>query len=185
MKRFVLAAVCAVVLVLPQTAAAQTFLTVAGGVTTGGDAPTEKFTAAFNVTVMGTVFGLEGDIGYTPDFYNEHPGTAIVSSSNVVTFMGNLVVGVGHGPVRPYVIVGTGLLRSRVEGTLFNDVRASDWGLDAGAGVIGFFGDHFGLRGDARYFIGLQDPDPNPDNLSLTIGKFDFWRITGGAVIKF
>ena len=36
--------------------------------------------------------------------------------SNVMTFMGNLVIGIGGGPVRPYVVGGVGLIRSAVDG---------------------------------------------------------------------
>ncbi|MEO8071004.1 MAG: outer membrane beta-barrel protein [Acidobacteriota bacterium] len=171
---------CAVSALVPRAASAQTFLTAAGGITTGGDAPAQKFTGAFDLTIMGKVLGVEADIGYTPDFFNEQTGVALVADSNVTTLMANLLVGVGGGPVRPYFTIGTGLLRSRVTGDLLNDVHTNDWGLNAGVGVMGLLGDHWGLRADGRYFRALQD-----NQNAVSIGSFDFWRVTGGIVFKF
>jgi hypothetical protein len=52
------------------------------------------------------IFGAETGIGHTRNFY----GTgSIFNSSSVLTFMGNLVVGISAGPVRPYVTGGAGI----------------------------------------------------------------------------
>jgi len=67
---------------------------------------------------------------------------------------------------------------------LFDDVSANDFGISAGAGVIGFFNDHVGARGDLRYFRSLQDSTTDP-GLVLAIGKFHFWRATAGVALRF
>jgi hypothetical protein len=53
----------------------------------------------------------------------------------------------------------------------------------AGGGVMVFFGSAVGLRGDVRYFRSLQDPPGG--GVDLQLGKFDFWRGTGGVAFKF
>jgi len=60
----------------------------------------------------GAIFGGEIDVGYTPDFYGK--GT-IFDSSGVLTVMGNLVIGIPLGPVRPYFLGGLGLVRRTVD----------------------------------------------------------------------
>jgi hypothetical protein len=170
----------------PSPAQAQTFLTPFAGATFGRDAPTSKFTSGVSATFMGKAAGFEVDFGYTPDFFNQHSGLTIISSSNVTTLMGNLEVGVGAGPVRPYGVVGVGLLRSRVGGAsdLFTNVTTNDFGLDAGVGVMGMFSRHVGLRGDLRYFRSLQNSSSS-DSFSVSLGKFDFWRGTVGVSFRF
>jgi opacity protein-like surface antigen len=134
---------------------------------------------------MGAVAGFEIDFGYTPDFFNQESAFAIIADSNVTTLMGNLVVGVGAGPVRPYGVIGMGLIRSRVDGgDLFDDISTNDTGFDAGFGVIGMLSDRVGLRGDLRYFRSLQDPTDD-DDFDVSLGNFDFWRATGGISFRF
>lgn len=168
------------------SANAQTFLTPYAGATFGGDAPTTKPTAGASLTFMGKVAGFELDFGYTPDFFNEDDDDVVlIGDSNVTTLMGNLVIGVGGGPVRPYGVVGLGLLRSRVDGgDLFEDVTTNDFGFNAGFGVIGMVSDRVGFRGDLRYFRSLQDEEVD-DDVDVEIGSFDFWRATAGISFRF
>jgi hypothetical protein len=66
------------------------------------------------------------------------------------------------------------------------DLRISntDFGFNVGAGVMGFFSDTVGLRGDVRYYRNLQDPDED-DEFDVSVGDFDFWRATLGLVFRF
>jgi hypothetical protein len=50
--------------------------------------------------------------------------------------------------------------------------------------LYAFFGEHFGLRGDVRYFRDLQDADPD-GNFDFDFGNVDYWRAVGGITIKF
>jgi hypothetical protein len=187
MQRWLLAATAALALVaLPARAGAQTFLTPFAGATFGKDAPTQKFTSGVSATFMGKVAGFELDFGYTPDFFDQATDFTLIGDSNVVTLTGNLVIGVGAGPVRPYVVGGVGLVRSHVDdgGAFFDNVSTNDWGVDLGGGVIGMFSEHVGLRGDVRYFRSLQDPSADND-FDVALGKFDFWRGTAGIAFKF
>ena len=169
----------------PAAAHAQTFLTPFAGASFGGDAPNSSLATGVGLTFMGKVAGFEAEVGYTPDFFNESSDVVLIGDGNVLTLSGNLVLGVGAGPVRPYGVVGVGLLRSRVEGDeFFDDVSQNDFGFNIGAGVIGMLTDHLGLRGDVRYFRSLQDPS-NDDDLDLSVGNFDFWRATAGVTFRF
>jgi len=94
--------------------------------------------------------GFEAEFAYARDFFGETPG----GSSNVLTFMSNLLVAPKIGPVRPYVAFGVGLIKSHVElttGSLL-DQSNNNFGWDFGGGLMVFFGDHVGVRGELRRF---------------------------------
>ena len=89
------------------------------------------------------------------------------------------------GPVRPYVEGGIGLIKTRVDLTTTSVFTTDNngFGWDVGAGVIGFFGDHVGLRGDLRYFHAFQDLTVL--GLTLSNSKLDYGRASAGLVLKF
>ena len=56
-------------------------------------------------------------------------------------------------------------------------------GWNAGAGVMGYFADHIGVRGDLRYIRGFNEQrssDFDTDNL----GALRFWRASVGVVFR-
>lgn len=187
----------------PSKAAADWLVTPYVGWNWGGSANFINFTdfddkfeqrAGFGVSLgwMGAgVIGFEADLGFTPNFFQNTVGNDNFEfgDSNVTTLMGNLIVGVPIGGqhglgFRPYAVGGVGLIRSSVTGPDdFFTVDSNDWGFNVGAGAMFFFTDHFGLRGDVRYFRSLTDDEP--DNLfDVGIGDFDFWRGTIGATFR-
>jgi hypothetical protein len=137
------------------------------------------------------VAGFELDFGYTPNFFEYERGEDVrLGDSNVATVMANIVLGapIGgqRGPgLRPYVAGGVGIIRSEIRdpGDLF-DVSSSDWGFNVGGGVTAFMGDTFGVRGDVRYFRGLQDNQPSGP-LDFSLSDLRFWRGTLGATFRF
>lgn len=139
-------------------------------------------TFGFAVGGMGReVIGLELDLAFTPDFF-EPDGT--IADSNLITIMGNMIVGAPIGPVRPYGSGGVGLIRRRLSG--LTDLIAfdlNDLGVNVGGGVMGFFNDRVGLRGDLRYFRSLQKGKQGL--LDFELGTFDFWRGSVGVVLRF
>jgi hypothetical protein len=55
--------------------------------------------------------------------------------------------------------------------------------MNIGGGAHVFFTDNVGIRGDLRYFRGLQGGDD--DGLDLDLEDFDFWRGTVGVTFRF
>jgi opacity protein-like surface antigen len=181
-----LAAALAITVIAPGRAAAQMSITPFVGSSFGADAPATKLATGFAVTYMGRFAGVEAELGYTPDFYAEEAGTALVGDSNVTSFMGTALVGYGRARVKPYAALGAGLLRSRVTSgsALFDDVSTNSFGFNIGGGVTALLSEHVGLRGDIRYFRSLSDDEPD-DNFDLNVGSFDFWRAYGGLTVSF
>jgi hypothetical protein len=133
------------------------------------------------------IIGGEVDFGYSPSYFGD---TSDFGSNNVLTTMGNVIVGIPIGGtrgagVRPYVTGGVGLIRTSYGGlTNFNALHNNDFGYNLGAGVMGYFATHFGLRGDVRYFRNLQDNSSVANGPNLDLGGFHFWRASIGVVIK-
>src|SRR3981081_2834250 len=110
----VLAAVLLHVAAAP--ARADGFFTPFVGYNFGGDSKCPTISACedkhsnFGVSFgkMGTVFGFEEDIAFAKDFFGT--GVPGAGDSSVFTAMSNLLIGVGAGPVQPYVLVGLGVI---------------------------------------------------------------------------
>jgi len=138
------------------------------------------------------VLGWEIDFGFSPNFFENTTGDVdfAFGDSNVTTLMGNLIIGapVGGqaGPgIRPFGVVGVGLMRSRIDDPddLF-EVTANDFGFNVGGGIVGFFSDNVGIRGDIRYFRSLQDNEPD-DEFDVAFADFRFWRGSVGVTFRF
>lgn len=133
----------------------------------------------------GGVFGAEFDFGYTPHYYGSD---SAVDSSNLLTLQGSLLIGIPVGGqsgagLRPYGVVGLGMIRREIEfDRFFDDVSSSEFGYNLGFGLMGFFNDVFGLRGEYRYFRNFQEDD---DIFSLSRGTFDVSRASVGVVLRF
>jgi opacity protein-like surface antigen len=125
------------------------------------------------------LLGFEEEFGYAKDFF----GPESVQSGSLLTLMSNLVVGPRIAFVRPFGVIGIGLMKTHVDLSL-NDIATSDtsFGWDVGGGLE-ISGAHFGIRGDVRYFHGFQDievPLVPVDGL-----KLDYGRATAGLVLRF
>ena len=130
---------------------------------------------------LGSVFGVELEFAYAKDFFGESPFV----SSSVLSLMGNVMLAPKFGPVQPYGVVGLGLIKTNVEFTAASFLESDNnhFGWDLGGGLIIFFTDHVGIRGDIRYFHALQDFSILGFALDET--KLDFGRAAGALVFKF
>jgi opacity protein-like surface antigen len=130
---------------------------------------------------IGSVLGSELEFSYIDNFFGETPGI----STSVLTFMGNFMLAPKFGVVQPYGVIGLGLIKTHAEVTVGGllDSNNNHFGWDIGGGVIGYFGDHFGVRGDLRYFHAFQDLEIL--GLPIADEKLDFGRLSGGVVFKF
>ena len=166
------------------------------GVNFGGDSGKE-FSEAFDtnqynwgasITFMGGgIFGVEGDFGFSPDFY----GKTEAGGSNAITATGNLIIGIPFGGqqgfgVRPYGVFGAGLLKSTSDfGSTFDDIDESNVTWSAGGGVLLFFGTRTGVRFDVRYFRTFDDLEILGLPIAQSPGKVDFTRGSAGFVLRF
>jgi opacity protein-like surface antigen len=195
LKRVVLALAFSAALAIPAQARADWVFTPYIGVNLarGGDVfdvDSGKNSLNFGGSLgfMGAgVFGFEVDFGYSPDFFETSDSNAF--DGNVTSLMGNIIIGIPiggqtGGGVRPYVSGGVGLLKSKLDDVDdFFDVDQNSFGINAGGGVMVFFTDNVGIRGDMRYFRSLKDNDE--DDVDLSLGSFDFWRASAGVTFRF
>jgi len=130
---------------------------------------------------VGNLFGLEEEMAYAPDIFGHAPGM----SSSVFTLMINGLLIPRVGPLRPYALAGMGLIRTHIQLTTTGTFATpdSDFGWDAGGGLIGFVSGRLGARGDLRYFRSAQDTAVL--GFTLPDSKLDFWRASAGIVLKF
>jgi opacity protein-like surface antigen len=180
----------------PGAARADFLFTPYAGMTFGKDASGHEhgmYGVSFNWMGKG-IAGAEIDLGYSPNFFEPKNCTTcntLTGSNNVLDLMFNGVIGVPIGGqkgigVRPYGLIGFGLLRQEVPG--ISDafkVTTNDFGFDVGGGTYIFFSDHWGIRGDLRYLRSLQDNNSGSGSFpDFAAGKFDFWRWTAGVTIR-
>jgi hypothetical protein len=154
----------------------------------GGDLPSNKTAYGMSAAFMGGgVVGAEVGFNYTPSFVPETFTSPQVSQASL---MGNLIVGIpiggdSGGGVRPYVTGGAGLFRTRSsESDFFDPVHSNDFAVNFGGGVMAFFSDHVGVRGDLRYFRTLTNEDAG-DGLDFELGDLNFWKWDIGAAFRF
>jgi opacity protein-like surface antigen len=139
----------------------------------------------------GGIVGAEFDFGYNPSFFGTEND---FGNNSVLNAMANVIVGVPIGGtygkgVRPYVLAGGGLIRTQIDGVnnanLFRPASSNNmFGWDAGAGVMGFFNDHVGLRGEIRYLRATHDMNSGINSIDLNGNKLHFWRPSIGVVFR-
>jgi hypothetical protein len=168
-------------------ARAQGFISPFAGYSFGGDAAgcaglqnceDRRLNAGISFGTTHGIFGFEEDIAYAPDFFGRAPG----ASNAVLTVMSNLMLVIPAGPIRPYAVVGIGLIRPHVQfDALSLALDQNALGYDIGGGLNIFLGHTFGLRGDVRHMHTMSD---------VTLGLFsndqlDFWRASAGITLRF
>jgi len=185
-KPIVLSAAVALVCA-PIAARAEGYVNPWAGVNFGSQVDSGRGGFGVNAGAMGAgIVGAEAAFGFNPSFFGSSND---FGTNTVLDLMGNLIVGIPvggrHGPgVRPYVSGGLGLIRTQVDGgdVFFPEFSDNDFGWNLGAGVMGFFNDHVGLRGDLRYFRTVNSNFP--DSFDFDNGDFHYWRAGIGLVIR-
>lgn len=191
MKTTLASLIVAAALLVPRPAAAQGFVNPFFGWNFGGDAKCLAITGCeehmtnwgVSFGALGPVLGFEQEFAYAKNFFGEAPSY----DSNVFTLMSNVIINAPIPVVRPYAVGGVGLIKSHVEPTatslLSFDASNNSFGWDLGGGVI-IGSEHFGVRGDIRYFHTFQDLEIAGINLSGD-QKLNFGRAAIGAFFKF
>jgi opacity protein-like surface antigen len=191
--RFFSAAVLTLFLAAPAAQArADVVLTPYVGSLFGGDLSGNRAAFGANAAFMGGgIFGAELGFNYAPEFVKASVNNDDIAS---MSLMGNLIVGIPVGSsdqpghLRPYLTGGAGLFRiTSQESQFFDRVSANDFALNFGGGVMAFFNEHVGVRGDVRYFHTLTDDDPQSgiDDVNFDLGDLNFWKWDVGATFKF
>jgi opacity protein-like surface antigen len=183
----VLVVLAAIVFGAPSPARAAGYISPFAGINFGGDSGCLAVTSCTDRTstlgvAIGTsnvIFGFEEEFGYAKNFF----GKDALQSTSVLTLMSNLMIGPRLGFVRPYGLIGAGIMKTRVELTL-TDLTSGDtsFGWNIGGGLE-LSGAHFGVRGDVRYLHGVQDF--TLPGLPVTDLKLDFGRASAGLVLRF
>src|SRR5665213_1345564 len=161
LKVLILTAVVAGV-AMPTQARAEGYVSPWAGIAFGSSSNNSRGTFGVDAGGMGAgIIGGAVTFGHTPSFFGTQND---FGHNTVIDLMGNVIVGVPiggtHGAgVRPYLTGGVGLLRTQIDGGTLANVSSSNnmFGWNLGVGVMGYFGDHFGLRGDVRYLRGFKD----------------------------
>ena len=86
--------------------------------------------------------------------------------------MGNVIVGYPFKGFNPYIVGGIGWFRTKVN--TFDDLfdfesTENEFGMDLGAGAMGFVNDNWGLRGDVRWFYSFDQPQVGFDLLDAGV----------------
>jgi len=187
-KVLILTAVTAAVLA-PSAARAEGYVSPWAGVNFGSSVDNGRSGFGVDAGAMGAgIIGGEVDFGYSPSFFGTQND---FGHNTVIDLMGNVIVGVPvggtHGAgVRPYVTAGLGLIRTQIDGGTLARVSSSNnmFGWNAGAGVMGYFNEHVGLRGDVRYLRGFKDTNTGVTSIDLNGSQLNFWRLSAGVVIR-
>jgi Outer membrane protein beta-barrel domain len=186
-KRCVLC-LSAVIMFIPVQARADGY--VVAWVGANAATTTDDGRSAFGTTMgyMGAgIFGFEADIGYSPEFFGS---TNEFGHVRGITVMGNAILGIPIGGddgagIRPFVSGGFGLMRTHSErGVILDRSRSTnELGYDFGGGMMGFFNDHIGLRGDVRYLRTLEDVNRG-EGVDFAPGRLRYWRATAGVTFR-
>jgi len=178
-KSLILIAAVAVVWA-PVQARADGYFSPWAGVNFGSNISNGRAAVGANAGYMGAgVLGGELAFGYSPHFFGS---TSDFGTNSVIDLMANLVLGIPIGGThgagfRPYISGGVGLIRTQLDHAGnrvdFQPLSSNnDFGYDLGVGATGYFAQHFGIRGDVRYFQDTQT------------GDFHYWRVSAGIVLR-
>jgi hypothetical protein len=192
-KRLIFLVMALYLPLVAREASAQVFVSPFVGWTLSSPTPHGKSSrAGYGVSfgVTGKIVGFDTEVAYFPEVINSNANS--IAKNKVVTFSADTLIGPTIGAWKPYGAIGAGSLWLNIDSlqsaVLPNPTSFSSnyFAFNAGAGVIGYFSNHFGLRGDVRYFKAYGfDISTSQTNGALSLNHFDFWRGTIGLAIKF
>ena len=147
------------------------YLTGHVGTIAGGELTNERLVAGASVSVQEQGgWGAEIDFGHASDALSGR------QRLDINTYLVNASWVRPHGLVRPFGVVGAGVLQIDGCDPCNGDTRTHDVGFSAGGGAFLVVNDWAGARADVRYVVSPGDHA----NLGRPDG-FSFWRISVGA----
>ena len=174
-------------------ASAQGFISPFIGMTLTSPSPSGSSSKpGFGVALgtLGGIVGFETDIAYFPELLDN--SASGLAKNRVFTFSGNTLIGPMIGPVKAYGAIGAGDLLLNVQSLSSvvipnpTSTTSNYFMFNVGGGVMGFFNNHLGVRGDLRYYKAYGfDLAATQTSGQLVLDHFDFWRASIGLAAKF
>jgi len=198
MKRLIVSGALAALFLVPSTASAEWILTpfIGASFAVGSDVNDVEFDTLLDGSKMtyggtltwlgGGVLGFEADFGYSPEFFEaDDDDLDFIDSSNYSSLMANVVLSAPYGAFRPYATAGVGIINTSIDDVddIF-DVDRNALGFNVGGGIMAFFTDRVGIRGDLRYFRQMSESDDD-DEIDFDLNALRFWRGTVGVSFRF
>jgi opacity protein-like surface antigen len=123
------------------------------------------------------VFGIEEDIGYAPDFFGK-TGTG----NGVLSVMTSALFVIPAGPIKPYALIGIGLIRPHFTTSTLTELDQNALGYDIGGGLNLSIAPKVALHGDLRHLHTLSDINFGG---ILSSQPLEFWRASAGLTVGF
>jgi hypothetical protein len=145
-----------------------------------------RLTFGVSATILSDeIFGVEGEFGYSPRFFERSSG-ALVARSNVLTLTGNVIAAlpksITREALRPYAIGGVGLMHVGIADIAdLLPVDTDLLGVTFGGGAMGRLTNRTSLRFEVRHFRNLTREDT--DVVSIGPTRLSFWRATVGVAL--
>lgn len=138
--------------------------------------------------LLGEVFGIEGDFGRAPGFF-QTGGQGLLLDSSVTTLTGNVVFALprrmAEYSLRPYVVAGAGLMHVQIDGRLGAlQISRTLPAMDVGGGVTGFLSERVGLSWDVRRFRTLRS-SREASGASFGNERLAFWRANMAVALRY
>ena len=139
--------------------------------------------------VLGSgIFGIEGDYGYGPRFFERTNDQ--VGRSSITTLMGNVIIAlprrITRDSLRPYLVGGVGLLHLSIEeGIGVFDLNRNLLGFSVGGGAFGPVTNRVSIRFDLRRLSNLTAPSEPALTVDEEPAYLTFWRATVGVVVNY
>jgi len=168
------------------------------GVKFGGDtsiydlefaAETKAFTAGASVVVLGDgIFGYEADFAFVPNFFqNESSEPLVKPGSYVLDLTGGVIFalpeGVTGGGLRPYAVLGVGLISAQSADILeIFQIRRTVPAFKIGIGAQALLlTNNVGIRFDLRHVRSFTSDD---GSLSRVNRRISYSRLTVGLLLR-
>jgi hypothetical protein len=135
-----------------------------------------------SVAVLGSgIFGVEGDLGYVPGFFERGEQEIVVPGSFVTSLTGTVMLtlplSITRESLRPYVVAGGGAIRAEARDKIaVFPIRSTMPAMTLGGGAIGFLSNTVGVRFDLRYLRSLGQGD------DMTVGEGPRVRLWRGSI---
>jgi hypothetical protein len=144
-----------------------------------------KMTLGVSATILSDrILGIEGELGYSPRFFERSGTSDLIAGSNVTTLFGHVVFAVPRAitrdSLRPYALAGVGLIHVGINdapGLLPVDTNLV--GIGIGGGALGRLTNRTSVRFEVRHIRNLLPPNEIVPGFGAR--RIKYWRATVGV----